>query len=188
MSATVLSIRSVWRFSDWAGPAVGAPSGHGGTLITLPHAFSRLSAQLSKVQCAICNLVPEEPAICLVCGAVLWAGKKAPSTNAGSSSSPPDRRGACTRHAETCANGNGLFFVVQRCAVLLMHKARSAYSISPYVDVHGEEDLGLKRGRPLFLSPGRYDSLQSLWRSHRLPLEVARIRNSSERVIIDSYY
>jgi hypothetical protein len=34
---------------------------------------------------------------------------------------------------------------------------------SPYLDAHGEEDAGLKRGRPLRLAGGVYASLSDLW-------------------------
>lgn len=34
---------------------------------------------------------------------------------------------------------------------LLIRGPRAAYGPSPYVDAHGEEDPGLRRGKPLFL-------------------------------------
>jgi hypothetical protein len=43
---------------------------------------------------------------------------------------------------------------------------------SPYVDAHGEQDLGLKRGRPLMLSAARYGQLTELWASGGIAREV----------------
>merc|ERR1719469_1639566 len=75
------------------------------------------------------------------------------------------------------------FFLVSKCTVLLVHNNKSAYSASLFVDENGEEDPGLRRGRPLFLKDLRYQALEKLWRNHGVPREVAHIRSTSERVI-----
>ena len=59
---------------------------------------------------------------------------------------------------------------------------------SVYVDQYGEEDVGLRRGRPLYLSQARYNKLKDLYRQHDVCKEVARIRGSSERVIRENWY
>lgn len=100
-------------------------------------------------------------------------------------SRPP---GACTLHARKNGSGIGIFFLVQKCTVLLMHNNKSAYSASLYVDEHGEEDPGLRRGRPLFLNEARYRALENLWRQQGIPREVAQIRSTSDRVIRDNWY
>jgi hypothetical protein len=69
-----------------------------------------------------------------------------------------------------------------------MHNNKSAYSASLYVDRHGEEDPGLRRGRPLFLNDARYRELEMLWRQQGIPREVAQIRSTSDRVIRDNWY
>ena len=63
--------------------------------------------------------------------------------------------GALTRHVAECGFGSGIFFLLHRCSTVLLRGPHAAYSISPYVDEHGEEDNGLKRGRPLHLSAER---------------------------------
>ena len=123
-----------------------------------------------------------ETAICLLTGTVMRSG----STRRGFRSSRPP--GACTLHARKHGSGTGIFFLVQKCTVLLMHNNKSAYSPSIYVDEHGEEDPGLRRGRPLFLNENRYRSLESLWRQQGIPREVAQIRSTSDRVIRDNWY
>jgi len=124
-----------------------------------------------------------ETAICLLTGAVMRSGS---SRRAFSRATRPP--GACTLHARKNGSGIGIFFLVQKCTVLLMHNNKSAYSPSLYVDEHGEEDPGLRRGRPLFLNDARYRSLELLWRQQLIPREVAQIRSTSDRVIRDNWY
>jgi len=147
-----------------------------------------------------------ETAICLLTGAVMRSGaprrsfNRAVSTGAFSvavechshafvylvsQARPP---GACTLHARQVGSGIGIFFLVQKCTVLLMHNNKSAYSASLYVDQHGEEDPGLRRGRPLSLNEARYRALEALWRQQGIPREVAQIRSTSDRVIRDNWY
>jgi hypothetical protein len=95
-------------------------------------------------------------------------------------------RQPCTLHARKTASAIGIFFLVQKCTVLLMHNNKSAYSPSLYVDEHGEEDPQLRRGRPLFLNKTRYKALELLWRQQGIPREVAQIRSTSDRVIRDN--
>ncbi|KAL7569357.1 hypothetical protein ACA910_010445 [Epithemia clementina (nom. ined.)] len=124
-----------------------------------------------------------ETAICLLTGTVMRSGS--PRRSYTRSIRPP---GACTLHARKHGSGIGIFFLVQKCTVLLMHNNKSAYSPSIFVDEHGEEDPGLRRGRPLFLNDVRYRALELLWRHQGIPREVAQIRSTSDRVIRDNWY
>ena len=124
-----------------------------------------------------------ETAICLLTGTVMRSGS--PRRSYSRSIRPP---GACTLHARKHGSGIGIYFLVQKCTVLLMHNNKSAYSPSIYVDEHGEEDPGLRRGRPLFLNDVRYRALEMLWRNQGIPREVAQIRSTSDRVIRDNWY
>eukprot|EP00804_Cyclotella_cryptica_P008773 CCRYP_015624-RA/>CCRYP_015624-RA protein AED:0.01 eAED:0.01 QI:221/1/1/1/0.6/0.66/6/2355/3495 len=123
-----------------------------------------------------------ETAICLLTGTVMRSGT---IRRMKKDYRPP---GTCTLHARKVGSGIGIFFLVQKCTVLLMHNNKSAYSPSLYVDEHGEEDVGLRRGRPLFFSEDRYQALETLWRSHGIPREVSQIRSTSDRVIRDNWY
>ena len=62
------------------------------------------------------------------------------------------------------------------------------YQPSLYLDAHGEEDKGLRRGKPLYLSKPRVASLLRMWLTHAVPLEVARSRASSSSVIRANFY
>jgi len=123
-----------------------------------------------------------ETAICLLTGSVIKSG-----TSRKLKHGPPPP-GMCTLHSRKVGSGIGIFFLVQKCTVLLMHNNKSAYSPSLYVDEHGEEDVGLRRGRPLFFSDERYQALETLWRTHGIPREVSQIRSTSDRVIRDNWY
>jgi hypothetical protein len=162
------------------------------SLIRLPKSFVELYNIVNKVKGReeIAGEDSEETssaetAICLLTGAVLRSGSARRSSYNNRALRPP---GACTLHARKTGSGIGIFFLVQKCTVLLMHNNKSAYSPSLYVDEHGEEDPGLRRGRPLFLNDARYRALELLWRQQGIPWEVAQIRSTSDRVIRDNWY
>jgi hypothetical protein len=128
---------------------------------------------------------PGETAICLVTGATIRSGSNRRYRQGMRSVRAP---GACTLHARNVGSGTGIFFLPQKCPVLLIHNKKSAYWASLYVDENGEEDPNLHRGRPLFLKKERYEALATLWREHGIPGEVAQIRSTSDRVIRDNWY
>eukprot|EP00980_Cylindrotheca_fusiformis_P012594 scaffold3084_cov144-Cylindrotheca_fusiformis.AAC.42 len=160
------------------------------SLIRLPKSFVELYGIVNKVKGRDDATLEDsedvgnaETAICLLTGAVMRSGStRRPFHRAQRPS------GACTIHARKNGSGIGIFFLVQKCTVLLMHNNKSAYSASLYVDEHGEEDPGLRRGRPLFLNDARYRALELLWRQQGIPREVAQIRSTSDRVIRDNWY
>jgi Proteolysis_6 C-terminal len=161
------------------------------SLIRLPKSFVELYNIVNKIKGRDDNgtndendeIGTSETSICLLTGAVMRSG-----SGRRMFSRHPRPPGACTLHARKTASGIGIFFLVQKCTVLLMHNNKSAYSPSLYVDEHGEEDPQLKRGRPLFLNEARYRALELLWRQQSIPREVAQIRSTSDRVIRDNWY
>jgi Proteolysis_6 C-terminal len=108
--------------------------------------------------------------VCLICGEVLNAGG----------------RSECTRHAAKCGAGAGLFFLLQECSGLIMHKNKAAYIHSPYVDSHGETPQ--YRGRPLNLDLDRYEHLREVWFSHGVRQKVMAERGISRQVILPDFY
>merc|ERR1719296_268386 len=156
-------------------------------LVKLPKSFVELYSMVNRVK-GRDNRSDDtdddggfETAICLLTGAVMRSG----TIRRMKANRPP---GTCTLHARKVGSGIGVFFLVQKCTILLMHNNKSAYSPSLYVDEHGEEDVGLRRGRPLFFSEERYQALETLWRTHGIPREVSQIRSTSDRVIRDNWY
>jgi hypothetical protein len=116
------------------------------SLIELPEGYDQLFSRVGAVTCSGCGKRPPSPGLCLLCGAVLCAGSDCCKTGG---------VGECTRHARSCGSGVGVFLLLHSSSVLLIHGALACYYPSPYLDVHGEEDIDLKRGRPLTLRRAR---------------------------------
>ena len=82
-----------------------------------------------------------------------------------------------------------MFFLLQRCSVLLVRGVRSAYWPSLYVDRNGEEHRGAQqRGLPLLLDRRRYAKVEELYAAHLVSVEVSRKRNQAKQVIRDGWY
>ncbi|TMW59322.1 hypothetical protein Poli38472_004391 [Pythium oligandrum] len=139
------------------------------------------SEVLAHCRCPQTGRFVENPAICMVCEQVLCAG-----TDCCRRSS--DGMGACTAHAISCGYGVGLFFLMRSSSVLLVFGPRSSYFGSPYLDMFGEEDINLRRGRPLYLNGKRMRALLTLYANHQLANEVARNRRTSDQYIRNNYY
>lgn len=106
-------------------------------------------------------------------------------------SGPPSasNAGECTIHARNCGVGAGVFFLVQKCSVLLVRGPFAIIHSPIYLDSHGEVvDAGRGQNRPLFLSQKRYRRLQELYLSHSLATEVVRQRASSDTHIKSNWY
>lgn len=132
-------------------------------ITSLPVSYTDLYAKLGAML-PDCELT----AVCFVCGEVLDAGGK----------------GECTRHAHQCGVGCGIFFLLQECICLGMHRDTAAYITSPYVDSHGETPQ--YRGRPLNMDESRYEFLHELWSGHLLREYVIAERSKSMRNLLIS--
>ncbi|CAH0481262.1 unnamed protein product [Peronospora belbahrii] len=151
-------------------------------LVKLASSYTDLHAQvLGKSKCKETWKSVENPAICLVCEQVLCAGTECCRRR-------EDGMGACTSHALTCGAGVGLFFLIRSSSVLLIFGPRSSYFGSPYLDMFGEEDINVRRGRPLYLNMKRMKALQALYANHQVANEVARNRRTSDQYIRNNYY
>lgn len=134
-------------------------------VLVIPTSYTDLYAELG-------TLMPdcEQTAVCLICGEVLNASGK----------------GECTQHSYKCGAGAGMFFLLQECSGLIMHKKNAAYIHSPYVDSHGETPQ--YRGRPLNLDLDRYELLREVWFSHGVRQKVVAERVSARQVILPDFY
>ncbi|KAG7397272.1 E3 ubiquitin-protein ligase ubr2 [Phytophthora boehmeriae] len=151
-------------------------------LVRLAASYTDLHSEvLGKSKCKQTWKTVENPAICLVCEQVLCAGTECCRRRS-------DGMGACTHHAITCGAGVGLFFLMRSSSVLLVFGPRSSYFGSPYLDMFGEEDINVRRGRPLYLNAKRMKALQALYANHQLANEVARNRRTSDQYIRNNYY
>lgn len=127
----------------------------GPRLMQLPHLFQDLFLHLAEAQCGQCRQRPKLPCLCLQCGAFMCAGD--PTCR------HPGGQGLCKPHATACGGGTCAFLLLTVTKVLLMSASRACLSPSPYLDDHGEEDINLTRGRPLYLNLQRWQRLNEVW-------------------------
>eukprot|EP00644_Phytophthora_capsici_P002342 jgi/Phyca11/548192/estExt2_Genewise1Plus.C_PHYCAscaffold_270438 len=146
-------------------------------LIDLPIQYDELYSEMAGRKCTRCEKSPCDPGLCLICGEFLCCGDSC-CTRAFMPHGPPV--GECTRHAAECGGGVGIVLILEQCRIAVVGGSMAAYFPSPYVDSHGEEDVGLQRGRPLRLDMARYRHLESLWLNHRIFTEVSRQRNQRD--------
>ncbi|MBA0830361.1 hypothetical protein Goarm_014899 [Gossypium armourianum] len=126
-------------------------------LMTLPHAYQDLLQRYVKQCCPDCKTVLDEPALCLLCGRLCSQSRKTCCSESG-----------CTAHVMTCGAGTGVFLLIRRTTILLQRCAQQAPWPSPYLDVFGEEDIEMHRGKPLYLNEERYAALSYMVASHGL--------------------
>jgi Proteolysis_6 C-terminal len=110
----------------------------------------------------------DRTAVCLVCGEALDASGV----------------GECTKHSYVCGAGTGIFFLLQDCVGLIMHRGEGSFIHSIYVDSHGETP----RGRPLYLDLARYDHLRDLWCGHGVRQRVLVERESTQQGVLAGFY
>jgi len=148
---------------------------------SLPVRYTDLysSPSFRKHRCPTTGQPPAEPALCLICGALLCAGSECCKR---------DGLGALTRHAAAeCSEGSGVFLLLHKCQTVILRGSHAAYWSSPYVDDFGEEDSGLERGRPLKLDPVRLARLRKMWSGHAVAAAVVKERSTRDRIIRDNY-
>ncbi|ORY89075.1 hypothetical protein BCR35DRAFT_300874 [Leucosporidium creatinivorum] len=141
-------------------------------LIGLPHQLDTLAAESLQRKCERCNQVPADPALCLFCGQIVCS-----QSFCCMDSEDEAQHGECNMHMWTCGGSIGIYFLIKRNSVLYLYTDKGTFSTPPYLDSHGEVDIGGRRGRnqfPQFLHPGRYDEIRKTWLSHGIPTFVAR--------------
>ncbi|KAJ3153865.1 hypothetical protein HDU89_008730 [Geranomyces variabilis] len=134
-------------------------------LIALPHRLEKLFEDSIRKVCKRCRTIPTDPALCLICGTFVCSQ---------SYCCQEEDKGECHIHAGTCGGEVGIYFIVKKCVIYLMHNENGCFIHPPYLDAHGEVDVGLRRGRPQFLNHKRYDELNRTWLMHGIPSFVAR--------------
>ncbi|ELR21354.1 zinc finger in N-recognin protein [Acanthamoeba castellanii str. Neff] len=118
--------------------------------------------------CLSCGQVPRQPGLCLFCNRLVCVGSTC--------CAPQDKPGECNTHALSCAGGEGVFLLARQTITLLLQSQAEHGCLmgSLYLDEHKEEDVGLKRGRPLYLDPARYEQLRTLWLDHQMAASITR--------------
>jgi E3 ubiquitin-protein ligase UBR1 len=139
----------------------------------VPYTITRLPTVLDDLfddrglVCMRCRTSPLDAAICLICGAVCCMQSHC-------CNDPDYGRGECNMHTRDCGGAIGVFFLVKRCALLYLYGGNGTFAPSPYLDVHGEVDQSMRRGRRQYLHPARWEEVRKIWLNHGVPTLVAR--------------
>ncbi|KAI5818406.1 hypothetical protein BZA77DRAFT_306921 [Pyronema omphalodes] len=145
-------------------------------LVGLPKNFDTLVEESMKRKCPSTGGEVTDPAVCLFCGEIMCSQALCctfePSEPA---EDETHHLGGCNKHMMKCGKNIGLFINIRKCALLHLHNRNGTWAEAPYLDVHGETDLGFRRTRQLFLNQRRYDALiRSVWLNHGIPSVISR--------------
>ncbi|KAL1822614.1 hypothetical protein ACET3Z_009392 [Daucus carota] len=137
-------------------------------LMLLPHLYQDLLQRYIKQTCSLCGKVPDDPALCLLCGDLCSPNWR-----------PCCKKSGCQAHAMICGAGTGVFLLIRKTTILLQRSARQAPWPSPYLDMYGEEDIEMHRGKPLYLNQERYAALTYMVASHGLDRSSKVLRQTT---------
>ncbi|XP_021345433.1 E3 ubiquitin-protein ligase UBR2-like isoform X2 [Mizuhopecten yessoensis] len=152
-------------------------------LVTLPEDYSELINEVSSFTCPKSDGDESRaPTMCLVCGKMLCSQSYCCQADVDGTTC-----GAATEHTVSCGAGIGIFLRVRECQILLLAgKSKGCFVPSPYLDVYGETDQGLRRGNPLTLCRTSYKALEKLWFTHSIPETIAHnLESHSNLLTID---
>ncbi|XP_077304089.1 E3 ubiquitin-protein ligase UBR3 isoform X2 [Lithobates pipiens] len=126
-------------------------------LLQLPEIYNSIFQYYHRKACSVCTKVPKDPALCLVCGTfVCLKGLCCKQQN----------NCECVLHSQNCGAGTGIFLLINASVIIIIRGHRFCLWGSVYLDVHGEEDRELRRGKPLYLCKERYSMLEQQWVTH----------------------
>ncbi|VDB86546.1 unnamed protein product [Peniophora sp. CBMAI 1063] len=177
---TLQTILSGWCGHYGHSPSPGNQVSNCGITLELPTVYriarlpvildSLFAEQEKTLTCKRCGTVPAEAAICLICGtAVCFQSHCCTDYDSGLGD-----RGECNLHAVECGGVIGMYFLVKKCSLLYLFAGNGTFGQSPYLDVHGEVDMSMRRGRRQFLHPARWEEVRRTWLSHGIPTLIAR--------------
>ncbi|KAK9491525.1 hypothetical protein V1508DRAFT_357779 [Lipomyces doorenjongii] len=136
-------------------------------LLKLPTRLHSFFQEVGKMKCSKCGKSPEDPGVCLFCGTLVCCQNYCCVDEKGS--------GECNQHMKSCAGYIGIFLLIKKCTILFLKDGQGSFVVAPYLDVHGEVDPNLKRGRPLYLSKKRYENLiRNIWLQNGIASQIAR--------------
>jgi E3 ubiquitin-protein ligase UBR1/E3 ubiquitin-protein ligase UBR3 len=148
---------------------------HKALLHKLPEVFQELLLVNihNKKLCSSCGEMPADPAICLICGELLCCDADCCRDASGI--------GECSQHAAEESAGVGIFLLLRSTQLLLLRNNRTCMGLSLYLDIHGEEDLYLRRSQLLYLSDLRLNEVRRLWMTAAFDYDSYILRNSQSR-------
>ncbi|CAJ0963601.1 unnamed protein product, partial [Mesorhabditis belari] len=150
-------------------------------LLSLPNAYDGLFSHFFNRSCLGCGTVPSRAFICLLCSQLVCVGDCCKITQ--SDMDQEDHiSNEVDRHVQQYEHGVAPFLVLNSSLIVIVKKGRGLIWGTVYLDVHGEEDRMLKRGKPLYLSEQRWEALQRDW------VEKDFTRASSPWIDIERFY
>jgi E3 ubiquitin-protein ligase UBR3 len=131
-------------------------------LLRVPKNYDDIFQYYHKRKCSVCQNVPKDPTVCLMCGAMVCLKEACCKTEV-------NGEAVCetVRHSWDCGGGTGIFLAVNSSTIVVIRGKRACIWGSIYLDMFGEEDKELKRGKPLFLHNQRYRLLEHQWLTHK---------------------
>jgi len=130
-------------------------------LLRLPRNYDSIFQFYHKRVCTVCQKVPKDPTLCLLCGVMVCLREACCRPPTG------DMMHEAVRHSVDCGAGTAPFLAVNSATIVVIRGKRACIWGSIYLDAFGEEDRELKRGKPLFLNMERYQLLETQWLAHR---------------------
>ncbi|KAI5118525.1 hypothetical protein M0805_007693 [Coniferiporia weirii] len=135
----------------------------------LPLVLDSLFGDEEKLMlCKRCKTVPVDAAICLLCGTVCCMQSHC------CRDVDTKERGECNQHTRECGGAVGVYFLVKRCSLLYLYAGNGSFVQAPYLDVHGEVDISMRRGRRQYLHYARWEEVRKTWLNHGIPTLIAR--------------
>jgi hypothetical protein len=104
-------------------------------LVKLPRRLDELFEISLRCVCHRCGTIPNDPSLCLLCGTFVCSQSYCCSEG---------EYGECNLHQSVCGGEIGIYLDVKRCVILLLRTGNGCFISAPYLDWHGEVDLGLK--------------------------------------------
>lgn len=128
------------------------------SFIAVPEVYLDLLKDVRKRPCSKCQRLPDEPAMCLLCGAIVCVGRREDCRGS-------DTEGQCTTHARECTAGQSLFLLPYMAQVLAVSAPDCCLWDCPYVDKNGEPNPRLKRPclMNFRLDARRWDNLRQIF-------------------------
>ncbi|XP_066544648.1 E3 ubiquitin-protein ligase ubr3 isoform X2 [Amia ocellicauda] len=126
-------------------------------LLHLPENYNTIFQYYHRKACTVCNKVPKDPALCLVCGTFVCLKGLCCKQQSYCE---------CVLHSQHCGAATGIFLLINASVIIIIRGHRFCLWGSVYLDAHGEEDRDLRRGKPLYLCEERYRVLEQQWVSH----------------------
>ncbi|KAK9454202.1 hypothetical protein V1511DRAFT_503017 [Dipodascopsis uninucleata] len=135
-------------------------------LVRLPRLLHGFFQKVGQLRCKNCGKCPEEPAVCLFCAELVCCQSYCCVKN---------NKGECNQHMQNCAGYVGIYLLIKKCTIFFLRDGQGSFVSAPYLDIHGEVDTSLKRGRPLYLSQRRYTHLiRNVWLQNGITSQIAR--------------